>query len=110
MARRPLAFKKTVLLTRLTAEYGEQMHREIYVAAGARPTSLSSAQDSTLGLREAGNIDEIFGDAFYEEKSDYINCEHDCTDLHWSEYLINPIISSHPANFIMVKSADYYQL
>lgn len=110
MAKRLLAFTKTVLLPRLTAEHGEQMHREIYVAVGVRPTSPSSAQDSTLGLREAGNIDETFGDAFYEEKLDYINYEHDSTGLHGSEYLICPIIFSHPANSIMVKSADYYQL
>ncbi len=110
MAKRPWAFTKTVLLSRLTAEYGEQMHQVIYVAVGARPTSLSSARDSTLGLREAGNIDETLGDAFYEERLGYINCEHDSTGLHGSEYLIFPIIFSHPANFIMVKSADYYQL
>ncbi len=73
MAKRPLAAKKKVPLPRLTAEHGEQKHREIYAAVGVRQTSLSPAQDSTLQPREDRNIDETSGDAFYEEKLVYIS-------------------------------------
>lgn len=73
MAKRPLNITKNVLLPGLTTEHGEQMRREIYSAVGVRPTSLSSAHDSTLEPHEVGNIDETSGDASYEEISDYIN-------------------------------------